>query len=89
MGRGPIRCRVLLLLRDAPSYPADPADALSVSRTRLSNHLACLRYCGLVVAVLDGRRTRYGIAWVRSRLARARLTVGRPLVDQGAASPRR
>ncbi|MFH0515676.1 ArsR/SmtB family transcription factor [Streptomyces sp. M41] len=58
----PIRCRVLLLLRDAPSYPADLADALGISRTRLSNHLACLRDCGLVVAVPDGRRTRYEIA---------------------------
>ncbi|MEU4147468.1 ArsR/SmtB family transcription factor [Streptomyces parvulus] len=58
----PIRCRVLLLLRDAPSYPADLAETLGVSRTRLSNHLACLRDCGLVVAVPDGRRTRYEIA---------------------------
>ncbi|MFJ4009956.1 ArsR/SmtB family transcription factor [Streptomyces sp. NPDC090026] len=58
----PIRCRVLLVLRDAPAYPADLADALGVSRTRLSNHLACLRDCGLVVAVPDGRRTRYELA---------------------------
>ncbi|MFG3380549.1 ArsR/SmtB family transcription factor [Streptomyces sp. NPDC047999] len=58
----PIRCRVLLALRDAPAYPADLADALGVSRTRLSNHLACLRDCGLVVAVPDGRRTRYELA---------------------------
>ena len=58
----PIRCRVLLALRDAHAYPADLADALGVSRTRLSNHLACLRDCGLVVAVPDGRRTRYELA---------------------------
>ncbi|MFE7561626.1 ArsR/SmtB family transcription factor [Kitasatospora sp. NPDC057500] len=58
----PIRCRVLLTLRDAPAYPADLADALGVSRTRLSNHLACLRDCGLVVTVPDGRRTRYELA---------------------------
>ncbi|WP_030786661.1 ArsR/SmtB family transcription factor [Streptomyces sp. NRRL S-920] len=58
----PIRCRVLLALRDAPAYPADLADTIGVSRTRLSNHLACLRDCGLVVAVPDGRRTRYELA---------------------------
>ncbi|MEU9473048.1 metalloregulator ArsR/SmtB family transcription factor [Streptomyces avermitilis] len=58
----PIRCRILLALRDAPAYPADLADALGVSRTRLSNHLACLRNCGLVVTVSDGRRTRYELA---------------------------
>ncbi|MFE7675361.1 ArsR/SmtB family transcription factor [Streptomyces albidoflavus] len=58
----PIRCRILLSLRDAPAYPADLADALGVSRTRLSNHLACLRDCGLVTAAPDGRRTRYALA---------------------------
>ncbi|MEU4096176.1 metalloregulator ArsR/SmtB family transcription factor [Streptomyces sp. NPDC026673] len=58
----PIRCRTLLALRQAPAYPADLADALAISRTRLSNHLACLRDCGLVVAVPDGRRTRYELA---------------------------
>ncbi|WP_338900077.1 metalloregulator ArsR/SmtB family transcription factor [Streptomyces sp. TG1A-60] len=58
----PIRCQLLLALRDAPAYPSDLADRIGVSRTRLSNHLACLRDCGLVVAVPDGRRTRYEIA---------------------------
>lgn len=41
---------------------ADLADALEISRTRLSNHLACLRDCGLVVTVPDGKRTRYELA---------------------------
>lgn len=58
----PIRCQLLLTLRDAPAYPSDLADRIGVSRTRLSNHLACLRDCGLVVAVPDGRRTRYELA---------------------------
>ncbi|SDT33567.1 ArsR/SmtB family transcription factor [Microlunatus soli] len=58
----PIRCRLLLVLRDAPAYPSDLAEQLGISRTRLSNHLACLRDCGLVVAVPDGRRSRYELA---------------------------
>ncbi|HZM75770.1 MAG TPA: hypothetical protein VFC19_08595 [Candidatus Limnocylindrales bacterium] len=29
------------------------------TRQNLSNHLACLRGCGLVVAVPEGRRSRY------------------------------
>ncbi|MEU9383217.1 metalloregulator ArsR/SmtB family transcription factor [Streptomyces sp. NPDC048279] len=58
----PIRCRILLALHEAPAYPADLADTLEISRTRLSNHLACLRDCGLVVTVPDGRRTRYELA---------------------------
>ncbi|GLZ15541.1 transcriptional regulator [Actinomadura sp. NBRC 104425] len=61
----PIRCRILLALRDAPAHPADLAEALGISRTRLSNHLACLRDCGLVVAVPEGRRIRYELADAR------------------------
>ena len=53
------RTRLLLALRDGPAYPADLAEHLGVSRTNLSNHLACLRGCGLVVAVPEGRRSRY------------------------------
>ncbi|GAA1076820.1 ArsR/SmtB family transcription factor [Nocardiopsis composta] len=58
----PIRCRVLLVLREGPAHPADLAEALGITRTRLSNHLACLRDCGLVVAVPVGRRVRYELA---------------------------
>jgi DNA-binding transcriptional ArsR family regulator len=58
----PIRCRLLLALREAPAHPSDLADRLGISRTRLSNHLACLRDCGLVVAVPVGRRARYELA---------------------------
>jgi DNA-binding transcriptional ArsR family regulator len=58
----PIRARLLLALRDAPAHPADLAEQLGISRSRLSNHLACLRGCGLVVAVPVGRRTRYELA---------------------------
>ncbi|QES51436.1 transcriptional regulator [Streptomyces venezuelae] len=65
----PIRCRLLLEIREAPAYPSDLADRLGISRTRLSNHLACLRDCGLVVAVPEGRRTRYELA--DSRLGHA------------------
>ena len=65
----PTRSRILLALRDGPAYPADLADALGVSRTNLSNHLACLRGCGLVVTAPEGRRTRYELA--DARLAHA------------------
>jgi len=58
----PTRTRVLLALREGAAYPAELAATLGVSRTNLSNHLACLRGCGLVVAVAEGRRTRYELA---------------------------
>jgi hypothetical protein len=40
-----------------------------VSRQSLSNHLACLRGCGLVTAVPEGRRTVYTLADERIRRA--------------------
>lgn len=61
------RSRLLLALRDAPGYPAELATLLGVTRQNLSNHLACLRGCGLVVAVPEGRRTRYELSDARIR----------------------
>ncbi|MDO5743438.1 MAG: metalloregulator ArsR/SmtB family transcription factor [Micrococcaceae bacterium] len=58
----PTRVRVLLELRESPAYPSELADLVGVSRQKLSNHLACLRGCGLVVAIPQGRRTRYELA---------------------------
>lgn len=58
----PTRTSVLLALRDAPACPSDLADLLGVSRQVMSNHLACLRGCGLVTAIPDGRRTWYRLA---------------------------
>lgn len=58
----PTRARILLALAGGGAYPSDLADSMTVSRQSISNHLACLRGCGLVVAVPDGRRTRYELA---------------------------
>ncbi|WP_196868046.1 ArsR/SmtB family transcription factor [Arthrobacter sp. CAN_A212] len=69
----PTRCRILLELRDAPAYPSNLADVLGVSRQGLSNHLACLRGCGLVVAVPEGRRSRYELADPKLRSALTEL----------------
>lgn len=58
----PTRSRILLELLSAPGYPARLSDSLGLSRTNVSNHLACLRGCGIVVATPEGRQTRYEIA---------------------------
>ena len=58
----PTRARLLLALRDGPGYPAELAESLGTTRQNLSNHLACLRGCGLVVTVPQGRRVRYELA---------------------------
>lgn len=58
----PSRSRILLSLLYKPGYPAQLARELDLSRTNVSNHLACLRGCGIVVAEPEGRQTRYEIA---------------------------
>jgi len=58
----PTRSRILLRLLDHPGYPAELAADLGLTRTNVSNHLACLRGCGIVVAAPEGRRTRYEVA---------------------------
>ncbi|MDN5900529.1 MAG: metalloregulator ArsR/SmtB family transcription factor [Brachybacterium sp.] len=58
----PTRSRILLSLLEEPGYPAVLATELDLTRTNVSNHLACLRGCGIVVSVPEGRRTRYEIA---------------------------
>ena len=58
----PIRRQVLLLLADGPSYPNDLLAHIDTSQPNLSNHLACLRGCGLVLSEREGRRVRYELA---------------------------
>ena len=58
----PTRSRILLNLLDGPSYPAALADDLDLTRQNVSNHLTCLRDCGIVVAEPEGRQSRYEIS---------------------------
>ncbi len=58
----PTRSRILLSILEGPGYPAKVARDLDLTRTNVSNHLSCLRGCGVVVAVPEGRQTRYEIA---------------------------
>ena len=58
----PTRSRIILTLLDHPAYPAELARDLDLTRPNVSNHLACLRGCGLVVAESEGRRQRYHLS---------------------------
>ncbi len=58
----PTRRRVLVQLIDGPAYPAEMAEEFGTTRANLSNHLTCLRECGLVTATAEGRRVRYELA---------------------------
>ena len=61
----PTRCRIMLELLSGPRYPADLADSLNLTRANVSNHLSCLRGCGLVQATPQGRQVRYALANAR------------------------
>src|SRR5881628_2423024 len=58
----PTRCRILVALLDGVSYPGQLASELGLTRSNVSNHLSCLRGCGLVVATYEGRQVRYALA---------------------------
>jgi ArsR family transcriptional regulator, cadmium/lead-responsive transcriptional repressor len=62
------RCLLVGILDGCP-YPAELAARFGMTKANVSNHLACLRSCGLVVATPEGRRMRYELA--DERLARA------------------
>ena len=53
----PTRARILLSLLERPAYPAGLAEDLGLTRPNVSNHLTCLRDCGIVVAEPQGRLT--------------------------------
>lgn len=65
----PTRRRILLALLDGGAYPSDLADSLGTGRSNISNHLTCLRGCGLVRAQREGRQVRYELS--SDRLAHA------------------
>lgn len=65
----PTRCRILVALLDGVCYPGQLASHLGLTRSNVSNHLSCLRGCGLVIATYEGRQVRYTLA--DAHLARA------------------
>ena len=78
------RSRILLTLLDGPAYPAGLADSLGLTRQNVSNHLTCLRDCGIVVAEPEGRQHRYEIADPHLTAALERLLAVTLAVDESA-----
>lgn len=79
------RRRMLTLLLAGPAYPAELAEVLEVSRAKVSNHLACLRGCGLVRATREGRQVRYELS--DDRLAAALRELAQVVLDSPACPP--
>ncbi|MFI5272010.1 MAG: ArsR/SmtB family transcription factor [Ktedonobacterales bacterium] len=66
----PTRVRLLQALLDAPSGECSVGElvmALGVAQGRVSTHLGCLRWCGLVQARREGKQVYYRVGDPRVR----------------------
>ncbi len=55
----PTRIRILELVIQRPRIQREIVDAVERSQAQVSNHLACLVWCGLLEAERTGREVRY------------------------------
>ena len=78
------RRRLLVGILEGVQYPAELAARFDMTKANVSNHLACLRSCGLVTATPEGRRVRYDLADERLSRALAELSGLVLLVDEEA-----
>ena len=58
----PTRLRVLELIADGERSVGDLVTALGLSQPKVSNHLACLRWCGFVTTRREHRTIYYRLA---------------------------
>ncbi len=63
----PTRLAILELLLAAPRTVSELVELLEVPQSRVSNHLACLRWCEFVDGERDGRQVTYRIREGRVR----------------------
>jgi DNA-binding transcriptional ArsR family regulator len=58
----PSRLSILEALRDGPLIVSEIVQATGLTQSNVSNHLACLRDCGLVTAEQQGRFVHYELS---------------------------
>ena len=58
----PSRLGILDALRDGPLTVSEIVETTGLSQPNVSNHLGCLRDCGLVVAEQEGRYVTYHLS---------------------------
>ena len=63
----PTRLGVLRLLLERPRTVSELVEAMGSSQSKLSNHLACLRWCRLVDGEREGRHVTYRVTDPRIR----------------------
>lgn len=63
----PTRVRILELLAERPRTVSELQRELDLAQGRVSSHLSCLRWCGYVLATVEGRHNRYQLVDPRIR----------------------
>lgn len=58
----PTRLRIIEALKNGPLTVSEIVTLTGCSQSNVSNHLGCLRDCGLVIAQRDGRYVSYHIS---------------------------
>ena len=58
----PSRLSILEALRDGPCTVGEVVEATGLSQSNVSNHLGCLRDCGLVLSEQQGRYVSYRLS---------------------------
>jgi DNA-binding transcriptional ArsR family regulator len=56
------RLAILDVLRDGPLTVGEIVETTGLTQSNVSNHLSCLRDCGLVTAKQEGRFVRYALS---------------------------
>lgn len=77
----PTRLRILECLIDGPLTVSELVQIMRCPQSTVSNHLACLRWCGFVTSKNEGRWVTYSV--VDSKLKKI-LGLGRDLVAERA-----
>lgn len=75
----PTRLAILELLLVQPRTVSELVDALDCPQSRISNHLACLRWCEFVDPEREGRQVTYRI---RERRVRKLIEAARTLASE-------
>jgi ArsR family transcriptional regulator, cadmium/lead-responsive transcriptional repressor len=75
------RLRIVELLVDGPLTVTELTQLLRIPQSSVSNHLACLRWCGFVSSESRGKWTRYS---VDNRKIRKIIELVRALVSANA-----
>ena len=77
----PTRLKILELLLQGEKSVTDLVKSLRIQQGRVSNHLACLKWCGYVTTASKGRYTVYRIA---DRRVKRILQLSREMVAKNA-----